>query len=626
MHPDRASKIAIITNAGPLSWGDTGSGESEIRRHILANDLLDAVVALPTGLYFNTSIPTYVWIITNRKPESRKGAVQLIDAGGLFHRMRESIGSKTQQVTPEQSAQAVAIYLENRNLEHSKIVENSVFLHGARDRSSAGGSRVYTGVRFEYIFLEDELERLAERTDQQIYPLPEVTDSIVVADNDKEQEGGLNAVYLPVLGTGKALTSLEDATAAKYLRVLFKDELAESRYVAAFYNSALGRKLRKALSTGVVPRISASALTESSIVLPPHNIQLSCVEVDTAIENLISELSTVRADVWGSPMAIHKTEKRLPSVNKANSLLAWIDTLPYPLASILALYNAAGDDDRARYEALLSFFEALAEFLATVFLSALTPSMAHSAHAEFPIGHKAPLRSPLRSSTFGSWVEIVSRMRKFAASLQAGSPEANIVLTQALGTTNPVILEMLLSETVVSASREAKDIRNKIKAHGGLVTDAVAKSAHTTLQALLADVRAQYAETWGSYGLYQAGSCDHEREIRQHARWIMGRSPAFEQRTVTVNEPVRKGRLFLLDLDENRPVTLLPLITLGSSPESADNAVYFYNRQEKGEIEFVSYHFAPQPHIVERSPELREEFNALFDLTDARKKNKYPTV
>ncbi|MBB3265530.1 type I restriction enzyme M protein [Azospirillum sp. OGB3] len=93
------SRFGIVLNGSPLFTGGAGSGESEIRRYVLENDLLEAIVGLPTDMFYNTGISTYVWILSNRKPEHRKGKVQLIDAGGMWQKMRKSLGSKRKELS-----------------------------------------------------------------------------------------------------------------------------------------------------------------------------------------------------------------------------------------------------------------------------------------------------------------------------------------------------------------------------------------------------------------------------------------------------------------------------------------------------------------------------------------------
>ena len=93
------SRFGIVLNGSPLFTGGAGSGESEIRRYVLENDLLEAIVGLPTDMFYNTGIATYVWILSNRKPAARKGKVQLIDASGMWQKMRKSLGSKRKELS-----------------------------------------------------------------------------------------------------------------------------------------------------------------------------------------------------------------------------------------------------------------------------------------------------------------------------------------------------------------------------------------------------------------------------------------------------------------------------------------------------------------------------------------------
>ncbi|MBK6486177.1 MAG: SAM-dependent DNA methyltransferase [Gemmatimonadetes bacterium] len=98
---DGGSRFGIVLNGSPLFTGGAGSGESEIRRYVLENDLVEAIIGLPTDMFYNTGISTYVWIVSNRKPPARKGQVQLIDASGMWEKMRKSLGSKRKQLSAD---------------------------------------------------------------------------------------------------------------------------------------------------------------------------------------------------------------------------------------------------------------------------------------------------------------------------------------------------------------------------------------------------------------------------------------------------------------------------------------------------------------------------------------------
>jgi type I restriction enzyme M protein len=98
---DGGSRFGIVLNGSPLFTGGAGSGESEIRRYMLESDLVEAIIALPTDMFYNTGISTYVWIVSNRKPKARKGKVQLIDASSFWQKMRKSLGSKRKELSAE---------------------------------------------------------------------------------------------------------------------------------------------------------------------------------------------------------------------------------------------------------------------------------------------------------------------------------------------------------------------------------------------------------------------------------------------------------------------------------------------------------------------------------------------
>lgn len=130
-------RFGIVLNGSPLFTGGAGSGESEIRRYVLENDLVEAIIALPTDMFFNTGISTYVWIISNRKSEARRGKVQLIDASSFWRKMRKSLGSKRKEMSDEHIAvvtklfgQFVEARIATRIDAEGKEVDREVVIHG----------------------------------------------------------------------------------------------------------------------------------------------------------------------------------------------------------------------------------------------------------------------------------------------------------------------------------------------------------------------------------------------------------------------------------------------------------------------------------------------------------------
>ena len=149
---DGGSRIAIVFNGSPLFTGDAGSGESEIRRWIIENDWLEAIVALPDQLFYNTGISTYIWILTNRKEKRRKGKIQLIDAREFYVKMRKSLGNKRNQIgdgeenRPDHIGEITKTYGNFRNDESRKLtidgLEKNVVISKIFDNQDFGYSKI----------------------------------------------------------------------------------------------------------------------------------------------------------------------------------------------------------------------------------------------------------------------------------------------------------------------------------------------------------------------------------------------------------------------------------------------------------------------------------------------------
>lgn len=130
------SRLAIVLNGSPLFTGGAGSGESNIRQWIIENDLLDSIVALPTDMFYNTGISTYIWILDNNKPAKRKGKIQLINSAEMFGKMRKSLGSKRKELRQKDIEKICHLYERCKNEE------------GSEDRPSV--SKIFTGQDFGY--------------------------------------------------------------------------------------------------------------------------------------------------------------------------------------------------------------------------------------------------------------------------------------------------------------------------------------------------------------------------------------------------------------------------------------------------------------------------------------------
>lgn len=126
---DNLGRAAIIENGSPLFSGGVASGESQIRRWMLENDLIEAIIALPTDLFYNTGIATYIWVLSKNKRPERKGKIQLIDASTFFKKLRKALGDKKNEISPEDRSAVTKLYADFAENEYCKIYPNEEFIY-----------------------------------------------------------------------------------------------------------------------------------------------------------------------------------------------------------------------------------------------------------------------------------------------------------------------------------------------------------------------------------------------------------------------------------------------------------------------------------------------------------------
>ncbi|MFC9359517.1 N-6 DNA methylase [Rhodococcus sp. NPDC057014] len=182
---DKGSRLAIVLNGSPLFTGGAGSGESNIRQWIIENDLLDAIIALPTDMFYNTGISTYIWILDNTKPPERRGKVQLINAADMFGKMRKSLGSKRKELREQDLETITQLYAE--------------FVDDPGSDEKASVSKIFDGKEFGYstITVERPLQLQFEPTEVKI---DQVLDQKGVAKLRAGEQAALRKALTTLIG------------------------------------------------------------------------------------------------------------------------------------------------------------------------------------------------------------------------------------------------------------------------------------------------------------------------------------------------------------------------------------------------------------------------------------------
>ena len=213
----QGSRIGVVFNGSPLFTGDSGSGESEIRKWIIENDWLECIVSLPDQLFFNTGISTYIWIVTNNKRPNRKGKVQLIDGSSFYKSMKKSLGSKRKFIDDSQREQLLQTYQNFEENEYSKIFDTDFFGYtkitieqpkvenGEIVRDKKGNPKPDSKLRdYERVPLTEDIEQYFSREVEQHLPNSWI-------DFDKSKEG-YEINFTKYFYKYKPLRSSEDIT------------------------------------------------------------------------------------------------------------------------------------------------------------------------------------------------------------------------------------------------------------------------------------------------------------------------------------------------------------------------------------------------------------------------------
>jgi len=241
------SRIAEVHNGSSLFTGDAGQGESNIRRWIIENDWCEAIIALPLNMFYNTGIATYIWVLTNRKPEQRKGKVQLIDATGVYTPLRKNLGKKNCEFSEAQIRQITGIFLAFEASEQSKIFPNKAFGYWKitverplRLRVDLSPSQRATFRKTCDNARETPLAKVVDRVAEQTGTGPHLNFNIfmeAVEDEAKTQGASLTAKRLGLL---KTALSERDESAEPVIKKIHKTGKVEADPIRGLYASPFG--------------------------------------------------------------------------------------------------------------------------------------------------------------------------------------------------------------------------------------------------------------------------------------------------------------------------------------------------------------------------------------------------
>ncbi len=459
-----------------------------------------------------------------------------------------------------------------------------------------------TFVSWRALVNSEEIERLVQRGGLKPMLLADIVE--VINLGNRSEDGGFvdlpNAVYLPLIGTSAAATNLSaiQIKPQNCAQLVLRPDKVFAEFLAGFFNSSLGRKVRGQLLSGTfIPKITKHSLLEGTVYLPLIEAQKEVVDVQREIRDLTLRLGDLQQTLWNRPTDATKVRKSLSSINQKESFEIWLEALPFPLASILWRFHATNAIEEKNTH-LLNFFEAAAQFFATMMLSAFHTSQPFFQENKRTWCEAGDSDHSLVRSNFGEWVVRGQRLAKTTRTMLSDKEKRSFCL-ELFGTQNPENVEAVASKDLHGLLDLANQYRIDWKGHGGIVSQGEYDRRLTLLQGQLTRMREVVGSIFENWVLLRPGRSEYSKGMyRFSAAKLMGSRQIFKELEVETPTVMDKNELYLFDFTTRHPIQLLPFLRILPSPRTEENACYFYNRVQKDGVRWVSYHFEQEAELV----------------------------
>jgi len=394
-----------------------------------------------------------------------------------------------------------------------------------------------------------------------------------------------------------------------------------------FNQTPIGQKTLATLSRDKFFSVRWRDLQEATIHLPPREEQSRVLEALGELASVRSEANELEAALWSGDGDVNDVATKIATINQEDRYIDWVDTLPFPLASILWRHYSLKKSYRHQFRILLHFFEATAAFMATVHYSAFTTVDELWRERGKRLNEKFGEQNlNIERATFGTWRIIFDYLSRVCRDIRSGkyqdtvyeelgsedgtardmreeNPQGKInarneLLQKMYGTANDSVIQMLADPKLSEILQRANTIRNNWSGHAGAISDQSAKQVHAELKGLVQQVREVFGRKWKHYELIKPGLFEcRDGEYFFRSKLIMGtRSPFREVERVSI-VTLDTGQLHLFDSTSQKGLKLCPFVEVMPAPEHQADACFILNRYASDRSRFVSYHFEQESDI-----------------------------
>jgi len=544
---------------------------------------ISACIQVPSGTRFNTTISTYLIII--QAGEQEKTLIgQAKDDDDHLH-------------------QLVCNFYRNKpkgNISTGRLCDFNYFQS------------------YDSYVAKEQLERLAKKLHWTAHSGSElITEFESIRRRRAKNTGTLKedstSIFLKLIGKPQASRQSEDLGEAQEVgHIKVNAEIAEPEFLEHWINAyQVGKLTFDSIRSGeTIPRTKLNDLVKATFFLPSKEMQKTACQAWSYLQKVRSEADELESRLCNWEDDPKELLSNIKTINQEDRHEDWIDSLPFPLASILWRHHASKDSYRDRYQMLLQFFEATAAFLATVHLSAYLSSDRQWEKVGQDLCSKLSSQGlSLERATFGSWKLVVERLASAcSSSLKAAAGDADqlSMIEEMYCTSDRQVLAMLSNKKLLHVLQAANKIRNDNHGHAGAIGEEAAARIHDELIDLVYQIKAVFGRHWNRYQLIQPGSMSYRAGIHHiQCKRVMGtRSAPFEEVVHESNMPLETDALYLFDSIRRTGLKLQPFVEVIPSPERQAVACFIFNRVDKDQTRWISYHFDKESEISHSTHEV----------------------
>ncbi len=514
------------------------------------------------------------------------------------------------------------LFVGGASYQNSDLIENFIKFRGAKNPSLGRLCELSEFQSFERLVSQDNLKRLGSKSGFKIYPANKVFIRAFPPPWNWNQEIDYKdyqdtlVCFNPIsrkFRFGPFYSSRTDWILA------VDPEVVNLQFVVDWFNTTdLGTatldSAQRADTKGKAVDVKY-LVNHIQLYLPSKDKQEALLGSHEKLEKIRSDLQDLSSNlISAGNNDIQGYVDRIEAIKIDDTYLDWVDTLPYPLASILSRHQdiVVDGSEVDKLRTLSHFFEALAAFVATVHLSAYSRRTMWAYEARKMV-EKTRLPEPfLHQTHFGDWIRIAEHFSA-ANKKWLKDTDGSDVIKSTYSVAEYAIIESLGASKLLQILQRANQIRNNHLGHGGAIGPQEADRLHSELFTYILETRSIFGRRWLSYELIQPASSTYSSgEHTYSCSRLTGRSNTFPKGKVVTREPLEANRLHLYNSTSRQALALLPFVRVLTPSEKSRAGFYFYNRQKNGVVRYVSYENEEWPEYDDKNKGAGDFLGRLF--------------